>query len=137
AAQPRVPEDDRHGHARPERCRPRGPHAAPREGRAAPEGRGTTRTGGRRTVTRATLVRANLRRRLRRTTRTVLGLAVALFLSTTLRTFLHTRQTVGDVGSESRLVASNKLGIVFPLPLAYRARLASQDGVHTVSYASW
>jgi len=88
-------------------------------------------------VTRATLVRANLRRRLRRTILTVLGLAVALFLFTTLRTFLRTLQTVGDVGSESRLVVSNKLGIVFPLPLAYRARLASQDGVHTVSYASW
>lgn len=88
-------------------------------------------------MTRATLVRANLRRRLRRTILTVLGLAVALFLFTTLRTFLRTLQTVGDVGSESRLVVSNKLGIVFPLPLAYRARLASQDGVHTVSYASW
>src|SRR5690606_6611326 len=137
AAQHRVPEDDRQGHARPQRGRPRGPHAAPREGRAAPEGRGAARTGGRRIVTRATLVRANLRRRLRRTILTVLGLAVALFLFTTLRTFLHTLQTVGDVGSESRLVVSNKLGIVFPLPLAYRARLLSQDGVHTVSYASW
>jgi len=88
-------------------------------------------------MTRATLVRANLRRRLRRTILTVLGLATALFLFVTLRTFLHTLQTVGDVGSESRLVVSNKLGIVFPLPMSYRARLASQEGVHTVGYASW
>jgi putative ABC transport system permease protein len=88
-------------------------------------------------MTRATLIRANLQRRLRRTILTVLGLGVALFLFVTLRTFLHTLQTVGDVGSESRLVVSNKLGIIFPLPLAYRARISGVDGVHTVSYASW
>lgn len=88
-------------------------------------------------MTRGTLVRANLRRRLRRTVLTVLGLGIALFLFVTLRTFLYTLQTVGDVGNESRLVVSNKLGIVFPLPMAYRARLAAQEGVHTVSYASW
>jgi putative ABC transport system permease protein len=88
-------------------------------------------------MTRGTIVRANLRRRLRRTILTVLGLAVAIFLFVTLRTFLRTLQTVGDVGSESRLITSNKLGIVFPLPLAYRARLTSQEGVHTVSYATW
>jgi len=88
-------------------------------------------------MTRATLILANLRRRRRRTILTVLGLAVALFLFVSLRTFLRTLQTVGDVGSESRLVVSNKLGIVFPLPLAYRARIAGIDGVHTVGYASW
>ena len=88
-------------------------------------------------MTRATLVRANLRRRLRRTVLTVLGLGVALFLFVTLRTFLRTLSTLGDVGSESRLVVSNKLGIVFPLPLAYRARLSSVDGVNAISYASW
>lgn len=88
-------------------------------------------------MTRATLVRANLRSHLRRTILTVLGLAVALFLFVTLRTFLQTLRTLGDVGSESRLVVSNKLGIVFPLPLAYRARLLSQDGVDAISYASW
>lgn len=88
-------------------------------------------------MTRSTLVVANLRRRFRRTILTVLGLATALFLFVTLRTFLRTLQTVGDVGSESRLVVSNKLGIVFPLPLAYRARLSAADGIDAVSYASW
>jgi putative ABC transport system permease protein len=88
-------------------------------------------------VTRATLIRANLTRRLRRTILTILGLGVALFLFVTLRTFLHTLQTVGDVGSESRLIVSNKLGIVFALPIAYRTRLEAVDGVEQVSYASW
>lgn len=88
-------------------------------------------------MTRTTLVLANLKRRLRRTILTVLGLATAIFLFVALRTFLHTLQTVGDVGSESRLITSAKLGIVFPLPMAYRTRIESQPGVHTVSYASW
>ena len=84
-------------------------------------------------MTRGTIIAANLRRRLRRTILTVLGLATALFLFVTLRTFLRTLQTVGDVGSESRLIVSNKLGIVFPLPLAYRARITSLDGIDGVS----
>lgn len=88
-------------------------------------------------MTRATLVGANLRRRLRRTILTVLGLGVALFLFVTLQTVLRTLQTLGDVGSESRLVVSSKLGIVFPLPMAYEARIAGLEGVHTVSHASW
>jgi putative ABC transport system permease protein len=88
-------------------------------------------------MTRATLVGANLRRRLRRTILTVLGLGVALFLFTTLQTVLRTLQTLGDVGSESRLVVSSKLGIVFPLPMAYESRIAGVEGVQTVSHASW
>ena len=88
-------------------------------------------------MTRATLIRTNLTRRLRRTILTVLGLGVALFLFVTLRTFLQTLQTLGDVGSESRLVVSNKLGIIFALPIAYRTRLEAVDGVEQVTYASW
>src|SRR5688572_851924 len=88
-------------------------------------------------MTQGTIVLANLRRRLRRTILTVLGLATAIFLFVTLRTFLRTLQTVGDVGSETRLVVSNKLGIIFDMPLAYRARLSTVDGVNSVSYATW
>ena len=88
-------------------------------------------------MTRATLIGANLRRRLRRTILTVLGLGVALFLFVTLQTVLRTLQTLGDVGSESRLVVSSKLGIVFPLPVAYENRIAGIEGVEKVSHASW
>lgn len=88
-------------------------------------------------MTRATLVRANLGRHKRRTILTVLGLGIALFLFVTLQTFLHTLRSIGDIGSETRLVVSNKLGIVFPLPMAYRARLQAMEGVESVGYASW
>ena len=88
-------------------------------------------------MTRATLVGANLRRRLRRTILTVLGLGIALFLFVTLQTVLRTLQTLGDVGSESRLVVSSKLGIIFQLPMAYASRIRSVEGVEQLSYASW
>lgn len=88
-------------------------------------------------MTHATIVGANLRRRLRRTILTVLGLGVALFLFVTLQTVLRTLQTLGDVGSESRLVVSSKLGIIFPLPMAYASRIRSVEGVEQVSWASW
>lgn len=88
-------------------------------------------------MTRATLIGTNLRRRLRRTILTVLGLGVALFLFTTLRTVLHLMQTAGNVADESRLIVTNKLGIVFPLPVSYRARLESMEGVHAVFPMSW
>lgn len=88
-------------------------------------------------MTRATLVGANLRRRLRRTILTILGLGVALFLFVTLQTVLRAFQTFGEVGSESRLVVSSKLGIIFPLPLAYASRIRSVDGVQRVAWASW
>src|SRR5688500_6218419 len=88
-------------------------------------------------MTRATIVFGNLRRRLRRTLLTVVRLATAIFLLVTLRTFLHTLTTFGDVGAETRLIVGNKLGIVFDLPMSYRARLAGTEGVDAVTYATW
>lgn len=88
-------------------------------------------------MTRATLVRANLGRNKRRTILTVTGLGIALFLFATLQTFLHALRSAGDIGSETRLVVTNKLGIVFPLPIAYRSRLVALEGVEGVGQASW
>jgi putative ABC transport system permease protein len=88
-------------------------------------------------VTRTGLVLANLRRHTRRTVLTVLGIAIALFLFVTLRSVLTTLMQAGQIGSESRLVVRNKTGIVFPLPMAYRTRLASIDGVTGVSWSNW
>ncbi len=122
-----IRQDDSHGDARPARRRARGPHTAPGEGRAA----GSRRESG---MTRAGIVFANLRRRKRRSVLTMLGIAIALFLFVMLRSVLTTLADAGRVGSEQRLVVRNKLGIVFPLPDAYRARLQSMPGVSAVSW---
>lgn len=88
-------------------------------------------------MTRLGVVRANLRRHRRRTVLTVLGFAAALFLFVLLRSVLTTLQSAGQVGTENRLVVRNKIGIVFPLPMAYRNRLLAVDGVTGVSWSNW
>lgn len=88
-------------------------------------------------MTRTSLVVANLRRRLRRTILTVLGVAIAIFLFVTLRSVLTTLADSGEMGSESRLIVRNKTGIVFTLPIAYRTRLLSLEGVNGVSWSNW
>jgi putative ABC transport system permease protein len=88
-------------------------------------------------MTRAGLVFSNLRRSRRRSILTVLGIAIALFLFVMLRSVLTTLQDSGQVGSEQRLVVRNKIGIVFPLPIAYRTRLENMPGVTGVTTQSW
>jgi putative ABC transport system permease protein len=83
------------------------------------------------------LVRVNLLRRKGRTILTVLSVAVAMFLFTALRSVLTTLAATEEVGSESRLVTRNAIGITFPLPEAYGNRLAGVDGVKAVTWANW
>jgi putative ABC transport system permease protein len=88
-------------------------------------------------MTRAGIVLANLRRRKRRTILTVLGVAIAIFLFVTLRSVLTTLSDSGEVTSERRMMVSNKLGIVFTLPMSYRTRLETTPGVDGVSWSQW
>ncbi len=88
-------------------------------------------------MTLATLVRANLRRRLRRTILTVLGIAIAFFLLVSLRSIVTLLRSAARVGAETRLIVRNRTGIVFPLPQSYRSRLAATDGVTGVSWVNW
>ena len=83
------------------------------------------------------LVLVNLGRNRLRTTLTMLSVVVALFLFCTLRGVLDTLDASIRVGSETRLVTRNAISLIFPLPLAYRDRLAALPGVKSVSYANW
>lgn len=85
----------------------------------------------------APLVWVNLLRNKRRTILTVLSVAVALFLFTTLRSVITALDAVEEVGSESRLVTRSAKGITFSLPPAYFERLRAQEGVRSVSWAVW
>jgi putative ABC transport system permease protein len=85
----------------------------------------------------ARLVWANIARSKRRTTLTMLSVTVALFLFATLQSVLTALQAATDVGSETRLITRNAIGITFPLPQAYVQRLAAVDGVRSVSWANW
>lgn len=76
---------------------------------------------------------AHLRARPLRSISTVAALALCVFLFTTLQAFLgaltYSLQTV----DASRLVARNKVSLMFPLPAAYRERIATVPGVKRVA----
>src|SRR4026209_616805 len=83
------------------------------------------------------LVFINLRRNTLRTVLTFLSVMTALVLFCAREGVLDTLQVSIKVGSETRLVVRNKTSLIFPLPVAYRDRLAATDGVKRVGYSNW
>ncbi len=83
------------------------------------------------------LVLVNLGRNKRRTILTLLSVTFALFLFCALGGVLDTLAESIKVGSETRLVTRNKISLVFPLPLAYRERVAAVPGVKRVAVSNW
>ena len=83
------------------------------------------------------LIVANLGRHKRRTVLTILSVALALFLFTSLRTVVTSISAGAEVASARRMVVMNATAIVFTLPTSYRARLASVPGVERVAWANW
>ena len=83
------------------------------------------------------LVTANLRRHKLRTALTILSVALALFLFASLRSVVTTLHTNSQFGGARRLVAMNKTGIVFILPVSYANKIKSLRGVRSVSWANW
>jgi putative ABC transport system permease protein len=83
------------------------------------------------------LVLVNLGRNKRRTVLTLLSVTFALFLFCALGGVLDTLAESIKVGSETRLVTRNKISLVFPLPLAYRDRIAAVPGVKRVAVSNW
>jgi putative ABC transport system permease protein len=83
------------------------------------------------------LILVNLGRNRLRTTLTMLSVTVALFLFCMLGGVLDTLTSAIKVGSETRLITRNAISLVFPLPIAYRDRIAALPGVQDVGYANW
>jgi putative ABC transport system permease protein len=80
---------------------------------------------------------AHLRRHKRRTFLTVSSVAIALFLFCTLRTVMTSFDSALRASADTRLVVRHAASLVFPLPLAYRDRLAQVEGITAVSYGNW
>ncbi len=83
------------------------------------------------------LVLVNLGRNKRRTILTTLSVTVALFLFCALGGVLDTLAESIKVGSETRLVTRNAISLIFPMPLAYRDRIAAVPGVKAVTFQNW
>jgi putative ABC transport system permease protein len=92
---------------------------------------------GRTTVSPLTLLFVGLTRNWIRTVLTMMSVAAALFLFVALGGVLDTLKGAIQVGSEQRLITRNGISLVFPLPIAYRQRIAAVPGVGTVSYSNW
>src|SRR5260370_13572986 len=79
----------------------------------------------------------HLRRNWIRTSSTVMAMAVCIFLFCTLQTFIKAVTWNLQSANASRLVTRHNVGLIFPLPLAYKARIEAVPGVKRVSILSW
>ncbi len=82
------------------------------------------------------LARNTLRHKLR-TLLTIVGVGVAVMAFTLLRTVVTAWYAGVEASAANRLITRHAVSFVFPLPLAYRDRIAQIPGVNRVTYASW
>jgi putative ABC transport system permease protein len=83
------------------------------------------------------LILANLLRKKVRLVLTIGSFAVALFLFGLLATVRAAFSQVVDVAGADRLVITNKVSLIQPLPIAYRERILRVPGVKAVTTFSW
>ncbi|MBI2532662.1 MAG: hypothetical protein HYW03_10690 [Deltaproteobacteria bacterium] len=82
------------------------------------------------------LLRNVLRHKLR-SLLTVLGVGVAVLAFALLRTVVTAWYAGVEASAANRLITRHAVSFVFPLPLAYRDRIAKTPGVDKVTFAIW
>jgi putative ABC transport system permease protein len=83
------------------------------------------------------LVFKNMLRHKLRTMLTVLGIAVAVTAFGLLRTIVTAWNSGVEASGADRLITRDAVSFIFPLPLAYKDKIASLPGVAEVTYANW
>jgi putative ABC transport system permease protein len=83
------------------------------------------------------LIFKNTLRHKLRTTLTVLGIAVAVIAFGLLRTVVTAWSVGVEASSANRLITRQAVSFIFPLPYAYRDKIASVPGVEEVTYSNW
>ncbi len=79
----------------------------------------------------------HLRRSWLRTTSTVVGMALCIFLICTLQTVLAAIRASSEAASPARLVTRHAVSFVFNMPIAYKARIEAIPGVRRVAADNW
>jgi putative ABC transport system permease protein len=79
----------------------------------------------------------HLRRNWIRTTSTILGMAVCIFLICTLQTVLAAIDYSLEAAGAQRLWTRHAVSLMFQVPLSYKARIAAVPGVRRVATANW
>ena len=82
------------------------------------------------------LFRNALRHKLR-STLTIFGVGVAVMAFALLQTVVTAWYAGVEASAANRLITRHAVSFVFPLPLAYRDRIAQVPGVNKVTYAAW
>ena len=82
------------------------------------------------------LLRNSTRHKLR-SVLTVFGVGVAVMAFALLQTVVSAWHAGVEASAANRLISRHAVSFVFPLPLAYRDRIAQVPGVNKVTFASW
>ena len=82
------------------------------------------------------LFRNALRHKLR-SALTIFGVGVAVMAFALLQTVVTAWYVGVEASAANRLITRHAVSFVFPLPLAYRDRIAQVPGVNKVTYAAW
>jgi putative ABC transport system permease protein len=85
----------------------------------------------------AGLVVKSVRRNKRRTTLTVLSVAIAVFLFSSLRAVLDGFSAVSAASSATRVVTLRSTSMIFSMPTSHEQTIRSTPGVEDVTYANW
>ncbi|ULA63784.1 MAG: FtsX domain-containing protein [Nitrospira sp.] len=88
-------------------------------------------------MTIGTLIVRNLRRHLLRVTMTALGIATVILAFNLIVTTVRAWYAGVESAVPNRLITRHAASLSIHLPLAYRDRIASLDGVTGVTYANW
>lgn len=83
------------------------------------------------------LILKNAMRHKLRTTLTIIGIAIAVIAFGLLRTVVTAWYYGVDASANDRLVTRHSVSFIFPLPYAYRDKIANIQGVEQVSFANW
>jgi len=83
------------------------------------------------------LVLKSVRRNKRRTTLTILSVAVAVFLFAALRAVLDGFSAVAAASSATRVVTVRSTSMIFSMPTSHEQTIRSTPGVEDVTYANW
>ena len=78
----------------------------------------------------------SLRHKLR-TFLTILGIAIAVIAFGVLRTVVTAWYAGVEASSANRLITRQAVSFIFPLPLAYKEKIANVNGVKEVTFANW
>ncbi len=82
------------------------------------------------------MLKNTLRHKLR-TALTIVGISVAVVAFGFLRTVVTAWYAGVQASSPNRMITRNAVSFIFPLPLAYRDKIARIQGVESVSYMNW